>query len=90
MANYVALLGDQSDHGGSIVSVTQSVAKINGIDIACVGDMHHCPQKGHGTTALAGGASTKAKIKGNAIAMTGTTAGCGAKIITSQTKVKIS
>ena len=77
----VARLGDGSDHGGYIASVSQTSGKANGIQIAVQGDIHDCPISGHGNTAISSVIS-HTTIKGNLVLTVGAVAGCGAKINT--------
>jgi len=86
---FAALLGDKSSHGGTIVQVNQTKVNLDGVFVACEGDLHSCPIKGHGETPIVGNVSTGVVIDGKQVAMTGSTTGCGAEIITTQTKLII-
>lgn len=68
-------LGDPSDHGGSMVSATGK-STTNGIKTCVSGDMHSCPQYGHGTTSVV--SSTHVTDSGKGIIKVGDRAGCGA------------
>ena len=76
----VARLGDASDHGGFIISVTTQFTTANGIKVARVGDLHFCPIKKHGITPILNG-SGNYRCEGRITAVVGSRCGCGAKII---------
>lgn len=73
----VSRVGDHSDHGGTIITGSSNL-KVNGIAVARAGDLHQCPIRGHGTTALS--SIAKATNGGRGIITVGATAGCGATI----------
>jgi len=75
----VARLGDTSDHGGYIISVTTLFTKANGILVARVGDLHFCPKKGHGIKPIING-SGKYFCESAITAVINSVCGCGAKI----------
>lgn len=77
----VARLGDTSDHGGFIVSVTTVNTKANGILVARVGDLHFCPKKGHGIKPITNG-SGRYFCEGKITAVVNSVCACGAKIVT--------
>lgn len=77
----VARLGDTSDHGGFIISVTTQFTFANGIKVARVGDLHFCPKKGHGITPIVNGSGNYV-CEGKITAVVNSKCGCGAKIIT--------
>jgi len=86
----IALVGDQSDHGGVIIS-GDPIATVNGRPVARVGDLHSCPQvwplfTPHSITAIIplGCAPVRGLIKGRPNALRDDLTGCGAKLITSQ------
>lgn len=82
----IALLGDQSDHGGTIIT-GDPTATVNGMPIARVGDLHACPLYWgvvpHGTTPIipAGCLTSRALINGRPNALNNDLTGCGAKIL---------
>ena len=80
MANPVARLGDTSDHGGYIISVTTTRTYCNGILVARLGDMHSCPIPGHGITPLVSSPDMTIQAEGKVLATVGSVAGCGAVI----------
>ena len=47
--------------------------------IACQGDLHRCPIRGHGVTEIVSGSSSQ--VEGQPVARVGDTTGCGATII---------
>lgn len=77
----VARLGDTSDHGGYIISVTGIKTFANNIRIARVGDLHFCPIRRHGITPIVNGAGSVGS-ENQIVAVVGSVCGCGAKIIT--------
>jgi len=87
MARLVALLGDSSNHGGSIVTSNQngSVSAERKV-IPVEGALFSCPVHGHGTTEIHGNLDDKWLINGKKVVLEGSTAGCGAAIISSATK----
>lgn len=70
-------INDPSDHGGKMITGTSKFT-INGINGCVSGDIHSCPRKGHGNTAV--NASSTVSSNGKSILHVGDTAGCGAKI----------
>jgi uncharacterized Zn-binding protein involved in type VI secretion len=51
------VLGDQTDHGGVVIEVSQ-MSDTHGKGIARVGDKVTCPRPGHGTTVIVTGDPT--------------------------------
>jgi uncharacterized Zn-binding protein involved in type VI secretion len=80
MANPIARLGDPSNHGGYIVSVTTKKTYCNGILVARVGDLHSCPIPGHGITPIVSSPNSTIMAEGEILATVGSVAGCGAVI----------
>ena len=76
----IARLGDGSDHGGSIISVTTQHTNAEGKLVARVYDLHSCPIPGHGVTPIVTGAGTF-KCEGSLVALDTSICGCGASII---------
>ena len=85
MALPIARLGDTTDHGGKIIT-GNPLALVGGIPIACVGDLHVCAIKEHGTTPIVSG-SMKVLLYGRQVARLGDKTGCGATIITAKLDV---
>jgi uncharacterized Zn-binding protein involved in type VI secretion len=80
MSNSIARLGDTSDHGGYIASVSTTRTYCNGVLVARLGDMHSCPIPGHGVTQLVSSPVSTISAEGAQLAMVGARAGCGATI----------
>ena len=81
----VARLGDTTDHGGVIITASQTV-DANGIRVARKGDLHSCPIPGHGVTAIVTGSST-VDVNGKPVARIGDVTGCGATIVSASPNV---
>lgn len=80
MSKKVALVGDGSDHGGSLISSGQDGSlKVGGVAAAVEGAQHSCPVKGHGVTSVIA-VTTKSYHNGKLILTEEATAGCGAKL----------
>jgi uncharacterized Zn-binding protein involved in type VI secretion len=75
----LARLGDPSSHGGTIISASITTTA-DGKGVARVGDLHQCPQEGHGTTALAHVGAPVLSVDGKQAIWVGDTAACGAAI----------
>ncbi len=83
MTRAFILLGDKTDHGGVVISASES-SDVNGRGIARVGDQVTCPRKGHGgVTTIVSGDPT-AIIDGRPAARHGDKTACGASLIASQ------
>jgi len=79
----VCKIGDQSDHGGYIISSPNSFVKCNGMLVAVIpGAMHSCPILGHGVTPIVSTPVKNIYIDGKKIVTIGSVAGCGAVMIT--------
>ncbi len=74
----IAKLGDQSDHGGTIISASGGFT-VDGVAGVVSGDIHQCPIQGHGATPI--NSSSSATANGKSIVRSGDQAGCGATII---------
>lgn len=80
MAKKIAVIGDGSSHGGTIVTSNQDGKfKVAGGVVAVNGAMHSCPITGHGTTSITA-VTIKSYCNGKLIVTTGAVAGCGAVI----------
>ena len=87
MSRKVALLGDGSSHGGSIISSGQDGSvKAEGKEIPVAGAMHSCPIEDHGVTAINSNLDDNWLINGKKVVLEGSVAGCGAVIISSAVK----
>lgn len=74
----VALIGDTSDHGGTIInSGGNDTVKVNGVEIAIDGALHSCPIEGHGITPITA-ITERTFIDGVLVITEGAVAGCGA------------
>jgi len=81
----LAQLGSLSSHGGVITSVSSTIL-CEGKLVACVGDVHTCPIKGHGSTPIVDG-NPGVIVNGKILARIGSTTGCGATITTGSVSV---
>jgi len=81
----IALLGDTSDHGGTIISTRAVKTYVEGKLVVCEEAYHSCPQEGHGTTKIIS-TSDNVYVEGGKIIRDGDQCGCGAKIISSSQK----
>jgi len=77
------LVGDQTDHGGVVVSGAPS-SDAGGRLIARVGDQVTCPRKGHGGTTVIVSGDPTCIIDGQPAARAGDKTACGATLIASQ------
>jgi len=72
----IALLGDLSDHGGSIITTNQDGKfLVAGIAVAVAGALHSCPIEGHGITSISA-TTSKSFCNGKLILTEGAVAGC--------------
>ena len=75
----VIRLGDETSHGGKVISTRANHFKLSGVPVACVGDQCSCPVAGHnGCTIISG--STRHRINGVALAFEDDVTSCGAKL----------
>jgi len=81
----LARLGEQSTHGGTIISASGNNIVANGIAVAVEGDYHRCPIEGHGDTQLI--SSSRNTSGGKGFIKAGDRAGCGAIITTGSMNV---
>jgi uncharacterized Zn-binding protein involved in type VI secretion len=81
MANVIRL-GDATSHGGKVESVSATHFTVDGIAVACVGDICSCPIKGHDKCTIAEGDPAHT-IDGIAVAYDGHKTTCGATLIAS-------
>jgi len=87
MSRKVALLGDSSNHGGSIITSNQDgTVKAEGKEIPVEGAMFSCPIEEHGVTAITSNLDDDWFINGKKVVLEGSVAGCGAVIISSAVK----
>lgn len=83
MNKNVILLGDKTNHGGTVITATSDII-INGKKAAKVGDKVNCPQQGHGINAIIEG-SPHLSCQGTPIAVDGCHTECGCYLISSIT-----
>jgi len=82
----VACLGDQSTHGGSLITSNQSGKfTTKGVPVCANGAMHYCPMyygpgAPHGTTPVTA-ITIRSYVEGKLILTEGAIAGCGAIIM---------
>ena len=81
MALPIVRLGDQTSHGGVVISAS-GTHTIAGIGIARVGDQVSCPQTGHGVNKIVEGAGSYT-IGGREVALHGHRCACGCTLIAS-------
>jgi uncharacterized Zn-binding protein involved in type VI secretion len=80
MSKRIALLGDPSNHGGTIISSNQDGKfVVEGVVVAANGALHSCPLEGHGTTPITA-VTTRSYVNGKLILTENAVAGCGALI----------
>lgn len=80
MGGNVALLGDSSNHGGTLISSNQDgTVDVGGVAVCVNGCLHSCPIPGHGVTPVSA-VTTKSFINGKLIVTQGAISGCGAVI----------
>jgi len=85
----VAVLGDTSSHGGTIVLTNQDgTLLVGGIAVAVEGASHSCPIPGHGVTPITA-VTVKSFHNGKLIVTEGAIAGCGALIQPSDRRVTV-
>ena len=80
MGRVVAVLGDPSNHGGTLISTNQDGRyTLRGQVVCANGCLHSCPIPGHGVTAVSA-VTSKSYVNGKLIVTYGAVAGCGAVI----------
>jgi len=76
----VAVLGDTSSHGGTIITSNQDgTLSVGGIEVAVAGAMHSCPISNHGVTPITA-VTVKTFHNGKLIVTEGALTGCGALV----------
>ena len=83
MSRPVILVGDKTDHGGTVISGAPT-SDVDGRLIARVGDQVTCPKKGHGGTTVIASGDPTCMIDGAPVARHGDKTACGATLIASQ------
>ena len=79
----VIRLGDSTAHGGKVVKVAATHYVIDGMPVACVGDLCSCPISGHDGCTIAEG-NFNHLIEGIAVAYECHKTTCGAALISTQ------
>lgn len=87
MSKKIILLGDNTSHGGTVITATSSIL-IKGKKAAKVGDIVSCPKKGHGNNAIIEGAPDFS-CNGTPIAVEGCHTECGCYLISSITEFSV-
>ena len=82
MSRAVIRLGDQTSHGGKVVSASARMT-IDGIPVALWGDHCSCPINGHNNCVICEG-EPAALFDGIPVALEGHKTSCGATLIASQ------
>jgi len=77
----IILLGDETSHGGKVVSATSHVT-VGGKPVARLGDKCTCPKRGHNNCVIAEG-DTAWTIDGIPVALEGHKTSCGAVLVSS-------
>jgi uncharacterized Zn-binding protein involved in type VI secretion len=86
MAKKIVRINDTSDHGGYMITASGRFRN-QGLNVCLDGDMHVCPIRGHGQTAVRASTNT-VRSRRRGILRVGDQADCGATIITGSQKVK--
>lgn len=77
------VIGDTTDHGGTVISGA-ATTDTDDKRIARVGDKVSCPKKGHGGITVIVSGDPTVIIDGNPAARHGDVTACGAKLISGQ------
>ncbi|NML16377.1 PAAR domain-containing protein [Azohydromonas caseinilytica] len=83
MSRPLIVVGDRTDHGGTVLSGTPST-DTHGQAIARVGDQVSCPRKGHGGVTVIVEGDPSLVIDGQPAACHGHKTACGATLLSSQ------
>ncbi len=84
MGKQTARKGDPTSHGGTITGGSP-LRKVNGKDIARIGDLVSCPT--HGPNPITTG-SSNVKVDGKFVAWVGSQTACGSTITTGSSDVQ--
>lgn len=79
MSKAVIRLGDPTDHGGKVVSVSATHFTVDGIPVARVGDRCVCPRRGHDNCVIIEG-DPHFTLDGIPVAFEGHRTSCGARL----------
>lgn len=83
MSRPFILVGDTTDHGGTVISGAPA-SDVQGRQIARVGDQVTCPKKGHGRVTTIVSGDPTCMIDGAPAARHGDKTACGATLIAAQ------
>ncbi len=83
MSRPFILVGDTTDHGGTVISGAPG-SDVQGRQIARVGDQVTCPRKGHGRVTTIVSGDPTCLIDGAPAARHGDKTACGATLIATQ------
>ncbi|MCE9994307.1 PAAR domain-containing protein [Enterobacter asburiae] len=81
MSKGFVLLGDNTTHGGKVISASSTMI-VNGKKVALIGDMVSCPIPFHGTNPIVEG-SSEWSSDGKAMVVDGCKCQCGCQVISS-------
>jgi len=85
----VCCLGDESNHGGTVISTeTDETVIVGGVPVCADGAQHSCPISGHGVTPISP-IAIKTYVNGKLVITEGAQAGCGAVIDPPDRKVYV-
>ncbi|MFK3662720.1 PAAR domain-containing protein [Scandinavium sp. NPDC088450] len=81
MSKGFVLLGDNTTHGGEVISASSTMV-VNNKRVVLVGDKISCPKDGHGTNAIIEG-SPEWSSDGKAVVVDSCRCECGCQVISS-------
>jgi len=81
MSKGFVLLGDNTTHGGEVISASSTMI-VNGKKVALIGDKISCPKEGHGINTIIEG-SPDWISDGKAVVVDGCCCECGCQVISS-------
>ena len=82
----VIRLGDNTTHGGKVISTSAPHLTVDGKPIVCIGDKCTCPLPGHGVGTIIEGDETHT-VSGKAVAYEGYRTSCGATLLATNGKL---
>lgn len=83
----VICVGDDTSHGGKVISSSASYFTVEGKAVACIGDKCTCPMLGHGGVCTIIEGDSKHTIDCCPVAYEGHKTSCGASLIASDEKL---
>lgn len=81
MSKGFVLLGDNTTHGGEVISASSTMI-VNAKKVALIGDKISCPKDGHGINSIIEGSSEWIS-DGKAVVVDGCRCECGCQVISS-------